>query len=248
MLLAAGLGTRLKPLTHKIPKPLLQVHGLPLIAYNLALLKKFGFHDVVINLHYLAGLIKKELGNGKKWGFCFIYSYEKKILGTGGGLKKTEKYFKKEPFLVINSDIIVDLDLNAFVSFHKQKKAIATLAVREHSQADDFGALYINEKNEVVSILEKPKTRHGKLKKAIFCGLHVIDPHVFTFLKKGKKQCIIRDGYIPLLKKGQKISAFFLKGYWNDLGTIKRFQQTEQDFLSGKLILGYQEELQRMRN
>jgi NDP-sugar pyrophosphorylase family protein len=100
MILAAGLGTRLRPLTDSLPKPLLPVAGTPLIVWNLLLLRKHGIHDVLVNLHYLGDLIEKELGDGSKWGMSLTYSHEWTLLGTGGGIKQAQSFFGEEPFLV----------------------------------------------------------------------------------------------------------------------------------------------------
>ena len=102
MILAAGLGTRLRPLTNTIPKPLLPIAGTPLIVWNLLLLKRYGFHDVVINLHHLGPMIEQAVGNGSRYGLRIIYSREPAILGTGGGLKQAELYFSGESVLVLH--------------------------------------------------------------------------------------------------------------------------------------------------
>src|SRR5690348_18126635 len=104
MILAAGLGTRLRPLTDSLPKPLLPVGGTPLIVWNLLLLQKYGIREVVINLHYLGDLIEKELRDGSAWDMSLTYSHEWTLLGTGGGIKQAQWFFGDEPFLVLNGD------------------------------------------------------------------------------------------------------------------------------------------------
>src|SRR3982751_5669006 len=131
MILAAGLGTRLRPLTDTIPKPLLPVGGTPLIVWNLLLLRRHGIRDVVVNLHYLGHLIQKELRDGSMWGMRISYSQEPTILGTGGGLKQAERYFEGRPFLVLNGDTLCELDLGALRRFHEQHRPLATMVVRE---------------------------------------------------------------------------------------------------------------------
>ena len=123
MILAAGLGTRLRPLTNTIPKPLLPIAGTPLIVWNLLLLKRHGFHDVVINLHHLGPMIEQVVGNGSRYGLRIIYSREPAILGTGGGLKQAEPHFSGESVLVLNGDTLVELDLGALCTFHQQRDA-----------------------------------------------------------------------------------------------------------------------------
>lgn len=246
MLLAAGLGTRLRPLTHRIPKPLIPVDGIPLIFYNLALLKKHGITDVVINLHHLGRQIQNLLGTGKKFGFRFSYSTEKKILGTAGGIKKAEKFLKNGPFLVLNGDIITDLPLDRLIRFHRTKKPYATLAVIKSPLAKHYGVLYVNGKNRIVSFLKKPG-RNRNLRETFFTGVHVLSRRFFRHQKTGVKSCIVHDNYIPLMKNGEAIDAFFQKGYWNDLGTKTRLSQTNRSFKKKGLRLSYYKYLKKFR-
>lgn len=241
MLLAAGLGTRLRPLTNHRPKPLIPVNGIPLIFYNLALLKKFGITHVVINLHYLGEQIRDLLGNGRKYGFRFEYSHEKKILGTGGGIKKAEKFLKNGPFLVLNGDIIIDVNLKKLIKAHRQQKPLATLVVRP-LQNKKYGKVYIKGK-KIVSILESPP--HGlKTTPTFFAGIHVLESRFLKTQKRGEKTCVIRQGYVPLLKKGEKIGSFLqTQGYWNDLGTLSRIRETNRLFRKKKIRLSYRKEL-----
>ncbi len=140
MILAAGLGTRLRPLTNTIPKPLLPIAGTPLIVWNLLLLKQHGFRDVVINLHHLGPMIEQALGNGSRYGLRIIYSREPAILGTGGGIKRAEPHFSGESVLVLNGDTLVELDLGALCAFHQQRDAVATLVLRKDPEAAQVGS------------------------------------------------------------------------------------------------------------
>src|SRR5690242_19176798 len=118
MILAAGLGSRLRPLTNTIPKPLLPISGTRLIVWNLLLLKRYGFHAVVISLHHLLPTIEQALGNGSKYGLRTYYSHEPVILGTAGGIKQAEPNFSGELVLVLNGDTLFELDLDALYAFH----------------------------------------------------------------------------------------------------------------------------------
>lgn len=240
MLLAAGLGTRLKPITDTIPKPLVLVGGLPLIFYNLALLKKQGITDVVINLHHLGGQIKKLLGNGEEYGFRFRYSTEPEILGTAGGIKRAERFFKKESFLVLNGDIINDVNLKKLIAQHNKEKPLATLVVIKSPLAKQYGTLYTRGR-KLVSILTKPASTQG-LTSTFFTGIHILSPSFFKKIPL-KKSCIIRDVYIPEIKNGGTLRAYQYKGLWNDLGTIERLRLTSHLLAKGKMKLSYQKEL-----
>lgn len=231
MLLAAGLGERLRPLTLTTPKPLIPVAGHPLIEYNLTLLKKFGVKEVMINLHHLGEKIRDELGDGKKWGLQLHYSEEKTILGTGGGVKKVENFFGRESFFLLNADILIDLDLQKLVSLHQAQKALATLVVIPSHREDIKNWIFLDDESHVLSIGEKASLPNAK--KTIFSGVHLIEPEVLEQLPENKASCIIQDAYMPLLKDGKKLSGLSFSGYWQDLGTPQRYEEVKEEFEKG---------------
>ncbi|HSC57663.1 MAG TPA: nucleotidyltransferase family protein, partial [Nitrospira sp.] len=172
MILAAGLGTRLRPLTNTIPKPLLPIAGTPLIVWNLLLLKRHGFHDVIINLHHLGPMIEQALGNGSKYGMRIYYSHEPVILGTGGGIKQAEPNFSGEPVLILNGDTLFDLDLEALCAFHQRRQAAATLALRSDPDATRWGVVEINADGRVVRIVGRGSTEVVPTESRMFAGIH----------------------------------------------------------------------------
>lgn len=248
LLLAAGFGTRLKPLTNKVPKPLIPLNGLPLIAYNLALLKKHKFKDIVINLHYLGQKIEDTLGDGSQFGLRLRYSYEKTILGTGGGIQKASVFFKNKSFLVMNSDILVDLHLGEFAQFHRSHRALASLVLIPKNEKALYGLLQKDKKDNLVSILSEPKVDKAVIDlEGHFSGIHWVNPSLFQFRKKKGMSCIIRDWYIPALRKGKKLKAMVYQGYWNDCGTLKSLEKTEKSLQRSQIKLSYQKNLNQMR-
>src|SRR5574339_386662 len=152
MILAAGLGTRLRPLTNTMPKPLLPVAGTPLIVWNLLLLKRHGFREVIINLHHLGPMIEQALGNGSKYGLRIWYSQEPVILGTGGGIKQAEPYFSGEPVLILNGDTLVEIDLDELCAFHHEQRAAATLVLRPDPEAARWGLVEVEQGHRIVRI------------------------------------------------------------------------------------------------
>ncbi|MBI2341610.1 MAG: nucleotidyltransferase family protein [Deltaproteobacteria bacterium] len=213
MILAAGLGTRLRPLTHKTPKPLLPVNGRPMIDFSLARVKKAGITNVIINLHYLGGQIKKYVGSGRRYGLKIRYLHEPKILGTGGGIKNAERFLNGGPFVVINSDTLIDIDLKKVISYHAKKGGAATMVVRKLKCGEDYAKLNI--------------AKNGRLKnfgsgKYMFCGVQILEPIIFKFLKK--PSCLIESGYKKLLRARLPVYTFVHKGYWNDIGTLQRYK------------------------
>lgn len=236
MILAAGLGTRLRPLTNTIPKPLLPVGGTPLIIWNLLLLKRHGFHDVVINLHHLGPMIEQTLGNGSKFGLRIIYSQEPMILGTGGGIKQAEPYFSGEPVLVLNGDTLFEMDLEALCSFHRARKAAATLVLREDSDAARWGLVEVGSDDQIVRITGRGLSSSVSTTPRMFAGVHILNPRLLRNVQKGVASSII-DPYVAAIERGEPVLGYDLKGYWSDIGTAERYAQAEQDARAGLIRL-----------
>jgi NDP-sugar pyrophosphorylase family protein len=236
MILAAGLGTRLRPLTNTIPKPLLPIAGTPLIVWNLLLLKRHGFHDVVINLHHLGPMIEKVLGNGSRYGLRIIYSREPMILGTGGGLKQAEPHFFGESVLVLNGDTLVDLDLSALWMFHQQRGAIATLVLRKDPEAAQWGLVEMNSDNRIMRITGRGRTDQAPTQPRMFAGIHVLHPRLLRDVPEGVASTII-DPYIAAIQQGEMVLGYDSEGYWSDIGTPERYAQAEQDASAGRITL-----------
>lgn len=236
MILAAGFGTRLRPLTNAIPKPLLPVGGTSLIVWNLLLLKRHGFHDVVINLHHLGPMIEQALGNGSQFGLRIIYSHEPMILGTGGGIKQAEPYFSGEPVLVLNGDTLVELDLDALCSFHRTNHAEATLVLREDPDAASWGLVEVGAEDRIVRITGKGLSTSVPTVPRMFAGIHILNPRLLREVPKGVVSSII-DPYVAAIARGESVLGYDLKGYWSDIGTAERYAQAEQDARSGLIRL-----------
>ena len=236
MILAAGLGTRLRPLTNTIPKPLLPVAGTPLIVWNLLLLKRHGFYDVVINLHHLGPMIEQALGNGSRYGLRIIYSREPVILGTGGGLKQAESNFSGEPVLVLNGDTLFDLDLEDLCAFHLERKAAATLVLRSDADAARWGLIEVGSDDRIVRITGRGKPESGPTQPRMFAGVHILHPRLLRDVAKGKESSII-DAYVSAIKRDEPVLGYDLKGYWSDVGTPERYAQAEQDASAGLITL-----------
>ena len=236
MILAAGLGTRLRPLTNTIPKPLLPIAGTPLIVWNLLLLKRHGFHDVVINLHHLGPVIEQALGNGSRYGLRIIYSREPVILGTGGGIKQAEPNFSGEPVLVLNGDTLFELDLGALCAFHEERKAAATLVLRSDADAARWGLIEVGSDDRIVRITGRGKSESSPTRPCMFAGIHILHPRLLRDVPKGKESSII-DAYVSAIERDEPVLGYDLKGYWSDVGTPERYAQAEQDASAGLITL-----------
>ncbi len=157
MLLAAGEGTRLKPLTLETPKVLLPIGGQPLIEYQLSWLKHHGISELAINLYHLSGRIKKFLGDGSRFGVKISYSTEEKLLGTAGGVKKMEHFFN-DTFVVFYGDVLTNFDLQAMIQLHQAKKALATLAIFKAPTPTEVGIVEMSPEGRILSFVEKPQS------------------------------------------------------------------------------------------
>ena len=230
MILAAGRGARLRPLTDMTPKPLIPLNHQPLISYSLRLLQKHGIQDVLINLHYLGDLIEKELGDGKKFGMNIRYSWEPEVLGTGGGVKKAQAFFAGQPSLILNSDILIDLDLDDFFRYHRKKKGLATMALRPREAGSSYSSVVLDEDNRILKIETDASPRSGA--SFMYTGVQLLEPGFFDYLPANRAACLIREGYQPALANQEKIFGYVYQGYWNDVGTFESYRQAENDLAS----------------
>lgn len=224
MLLAAGLGTRLRPLTETIPKPMLTVGGHPLIAYSLGLLQRAGITDVVINLHHLGNQVREYCKDGAPWGMRIRYSEEPIILGSGGGLKQAASLIGNEPFVAVNADTLLDIDLQDMMAAHNTAHA-GLMVLVPVTDSDHYGRV--------------GTTAHGYLSEFgtghhTFAGVQIVTPQLIAQLPEGVS-CVIKNGYQKLLQQGNTIDCYIHTGYWNDIGTPERYAQTQADFAAGKI-------------
>jgi NDP-sugar pyrophosphorylase family protein len=236
MILAAGLGTRLRPLTNTIPKPLLPVGGTPLIVWNVLLLKRHGFREIVVNLHHLGPMIEQVLGDGAKFGVRMIYSHEQVILGTGGGIKQAEPHFSGEPVLILNGDTLVEVDLGAVWDFHRTHQAVATLVLREDADAVRWGLVEVGADDQIVRITGKGLPSPSSAIPRMFAGIHILHPRLLPGVPRGVASSII-DPYIAAIERGERILGYDLHGYWSDIGTAERYAQAEKDAQAGLIRL-----------
>ena len=236
MILAAGFGTRLRPLTDTLPKPLLPIAGRPLIVWNLLLLRRHGITDVIINLHHLGHLIEQALGDGSQFGMRLAYSREPVILGTGGGLKQAEPFFGGEAFLVVNGDTLFELDVAGMVSAHRQHRALATMAVRADPDPERWGAVELDKTRRVVRIAGRGRPPEGPAEKRMFAGVHIVHPRLLASVPAGRESSII-EAYVGAIQAGEPVAAFELPGYWSDVGTPERYAQAQRDAEAGLIRL-----------
>jgi NDP-sugar pyrophosphorylase family protein len=241
MILAAGLGTRLKPLTDGRPKALVTVAGRTLLEIALMRLRAFGVREVIVNVHHYAEMIVEYLRANNNFGMSIEVSREEELLDTGGGLKKAAHFFFNpsvdEPFILHNVDVISAIDLGRMVQFHTEHAALATLAVQDRPTSryllfDKDSQLCGRQAGSAAKAeLARPDADAQAL---AFSGIHVISPHIFAKMRKEGAFSII-DAYLQLAAQGERIVAFREDDcYWRDLGRPESIQQAADDLASGK--------------
>src|SRR5437879_12831 len=175
MVLAAGLGTRLRPLTETLPKPLLPVAGRPILEWNLLLLKRHGITEAIINLHHLGDQIVRALGDGARFGLRLAYSHEPTLQGNSGGIKTAAHFLMDGPFLVHNGDTLSECDLTALIAAHRASAALATLAVRDDPEASTWGPVTLDAHGRILQINGNPPLAEPRaaLPPCMFARIHV---------------------------------------------------------------------------
>lgn len=220
MVLAAGRGTRLAPLTDRLPKPLMPVAGRPMLAHILEFLRAGGIDEVVINLHHLGHLIEQEIGDGSSFGLRVRYSWEPEILDTGGGIKRAEPLLAGEPFVVANSDSLLELPLRHALEYHRRRGGIVTMVVRPSPDAERLGLVEVDADDRVRRVAGRPEgTVESPLRGFMFPGLHVFEPRIFDWMDSGAAFGVIRETYPRLLQAGQPIYGFVSEARWLNIDT-----------------------------
>jgi NDP-sugar pyrophosphorylase family protein len=245
MILAAGLGTRLRPLTDDGPKALVEVAGRTLLEITLTRLSSFGLRDVIINVHHFADKIVDYLRIHDNFGMRVEISREEILLDTGGGLKEAGWFFledsaaAEEPFILHNVDILSTIDLRRMVEVHIEKKALATLAVQQR----DSSRVLLFDENRRLCGRRAGRDREpeivcssANLQPRAFCGVHVISPRLLRMMQQKGAFSII-DSYLRLAARGEDILGFPAdEYYWRDLGKLSDLAQANQDVGAGTLL------------
>lgn len=239
VIIAGGLGTRLRPLTNDTPKPIVLLANQPLIVRQIDLLACHGVDEVIINLHYLSNEIKRLLGDGSRWGIKIYYSIEKEPLGTAGAVKNAEEFFSTGPLIISNGDILTDLNLTKLIEFHQEKNATVTLALTEVDDPTPFGLVLRDKEDRVLKFLEKPiwEQVHEAKTRAINAGTYIVDPKIFKQVPKGQAYSFERQLYPDLLRAGVPIYGFLSGAYWIDIGSPAKYQEAHGAILRGEVAV-----------
>jgi mannose-1-phosphate guanylyltransferase len=229
LVLAGGEGTRLRPLTSTVPKPVVPLVDRPFIAFMLDWLRRHGVDDVIMSCGHMAGGVRDVLGDGSAHGVRLRYVEEPRPLGTGGALKHAEALLD-DRFLMLNGDILADLDLTAQLAQHDATGARATLALYPVEDPSAYGLVRLDEAGAVTGFVEKPAPDQIDTRN-ISAGAYVLERSVLERLEPGQPASIERDIFPVLV--GQGLYGHVARGYWMDIGTPERYLQATYDILEG---------------
>ncbi len=234
MILAAGFGTRLWPLTIGRTKPALPFLNRPLISYTIDHLRRHGFTDLIINLHHEPDSVREQIGDGRDYGVRIDYSIEEpEILGTSGALDAVRDHLAGGTFVVVNGKIVTDLDLGAALVTHQRQQALATLILRPNRGREQFREVLVSEEGHVTGFGEFPRADDDSGPVPLmFTGIHLMEPGIFDYIPHGVFSDSVRDVYPRAMEAGEVIAAHVGEGSWNELSTLERYLAISLDFLA----------------
>lgn len=238
MVMAAGMGSRLEPITLHLPKPLIPILNKPLMDIILERLSDIGITDVISNTYYLSEQIIERYKHNNL-GINFNYITEDELSGTAGGLKKCEFFFQDvEDFVVMSGDILTDADIKKGIEIHKSSGAIATIGVKKipHEFVSHFGVVVADEEGYITEFQEKPPINEAK-SNMINTGIYIFNRRIFDYIPENTFYDFAKNVF-PKLLETRQINVFEITGYWSDVGTINQYQQTNKDVFEGRCDIG----------
>jgi NDP-sugar pyrophosphorylase family protein len=242
MILAAGFGTRLFPLTIDRTKPAIPFLGKPLVGYVAEYLAQFGIKDVVVNLHHQPRSVRDALGDGSQFGVNIAYTVEEpKILGTAGALDNAREHLEDDTFLVINGKIITDIDINAALETHRASGALATMVLKPNHKRERFTIVdtsdgHVTGFGDYATPVTKAELRdleHEIVTPLMFTGIQIVEPAVFDYIPRGVYSDIVPTFYVPALNNGAKIEGHVTDASWYELSTIPRYLDISLAMMNG---------------
>lgn len=231
VVMAGGRGTRLRPLTCRLPKPMVPLLGRPVLEYSIELLRREGFKDLAVTSFYQPHVLEEFFGNGREWGVSIDYYIEEEPLGTAGSVKNAQG-FLDETFLVMSGDALTDFPLKEAFQYHREKGALVTLLLKEVENPLEFGVVMTHEDGHITRFLEKPSW--GQVfSDTVNTGIYILEPEVLDFMEEGEKVDFSRDLFPLLLHEGLPLYGYVTEGYWSDIGSLGEYRRTHQDIISG---------------
>jgi NDP-sugar pyrophosphorylase family protein len=255
LVLSAGYGERLRPLTDRIPKPLLEIGGRALIHYPLLMLRHAGITEVAINVHHLAGQIERALGRGGALGISITYSPETVLLGTGGPLLNLRDYFGSEPFILLNCDTILELDLARMIDFHRGHGALATFALRAGEGTEAYSRIELDADGRIrrMRLLRgrargefddyprelPPGVEAASLRPFMYCGVMVCEPAVFELIPRTTPLALMGDLFAPIAARGLPLFGFEQRGFFRTVDDLQGYEALRAEFAAAPPPLAF---------
>lgn len=233
VIMAGGEGTRLRPITCDLPKPMVQVLGKPVMEYTIDLLKKHGITDIAVTLHYLPDVIRGWFGDGASRGVNMQYFVEEVPLGTAGSVRAARE-FLNETFIVISGDALTDIDLGLAMDFHRQKQADVTIVLKSVESPVEFGVVIAGDDGHIERFMEKPAWR-DVFSDTVNTGIYIIEPQVMDRIAPGAKADFSKDLFPALMAANARLFGLQTEGYWCDIGNPAQYAAAQFDILDGRV-------------
>lgn len=232
MILAAGMGNRLRPLTEWLPKPLLCVANTPVMLQGIFRLREAGISGIGANVSYMGKEIQKALGDGSTHGVNLTWSEETELLGTAGGMKRLEPFLRDDLIVLIAGDAMLDIDLNPIIRFHREKGAVATIGTLHVDDCSQYGVVATREDGRIIKFQEKPAPG-TEISNYANTGIYVFGPQVFDMIPAETFFDFAHDVFPIILTENLPFYAYPVNGYWTDIGSPKAYLQANMDYLAG---------------
>jgi len=238
VVMAGGFGTRLRPITEKLPKPMAHVANRPMMEHVVRLLERSGIVDLEVLLYFYPEKITSYFGDGSPWGVRMHYIGAEADYGTAGAVKKAESRVDGT-FLVISADIITDFDLSRAIAFHRERKAAATIVLTRVPNPLQYGIVITEEDGRIVRFLEKPSW--GEVfSDTVNTGIYILEPEVLSLIPAGKSFDFSRNLFPAMLARGDRLLGYVADGYWKDVGNLDEYLNVHLDILSGKVGIAFE--------
>ncbi|NJD63063.1 MAG: nucleotidyltransferase [Deltaproteobacteria bacterium] len=237
VVMAGGFGTRLRPLTEKLPKPMAYVANRPMMEHVVRLLAKEGIQDLEVLLHFYPEKITSYFGDGSRWGMRIHYIGSEADYGTAGAVR-TAAEFLDSTFLVISADIITDFDLSKAIEFHRERNAAATIVLTRVPNPLQYGIVLAEEDGRIVRFLEKPSW--GEVfSDTINTGIYIVEPEVLSLIPENKSFDFSKNLFPAMLSRGDRLMGYIAEGYWKDVGNLSEYLNVHLDILAGKATMEF---------
>lgn len=243
MIMAAGVGSRLMPMTSEIPKPMIPVANRPLMENTVQLLSQHGIKDIIANLHYHGDIIKNYFADGNAWGVNLEYSPEDQLMGTAGGVKKCE-WFLDDTFVVISGDALTDIDLGRLLAQHQSCGALATIALKPVEDVEQFGVVVTDNEGRVVQFQEKPRSQEA-LSRTANTGIYIFEPEIFELIPANEFFDFGKQLFPYLVSIAAPLYGVSIDEYWCDVGSINTYRQANADVICRRVEVPYNGDLRR---